>query len=975
MRTRFKGFLGLVLLLFLQAPSLAFAYWQRGGNRVCYSPSYMSALFSKPKSQEEGGLRSEIRSLEREIRKHQRDMDEMEAMLSGSLNPEQLKSDTPNRVAGAIRGYIEGGQDGWNCDNSSASKAKDPSKNRLLAQSLGQERALTAKSASLEEGGQAKPRKEAVFDFLSEFLLESKALRPGGQNKWLSRLQGSVIEQCLVSELERESAPFAFVSERNPPLKLIGLDDLKPIKDRFELSSLIKGVSGMDPYFVLEENEPRLDVRDQLIPYIGARLDVRDQPIPYIEAHIGIKDQLASYFMSLDQGSFITAGLEKNIYPSCLKFPVFVLQMRKACPKFQTCGLPQRVFQTHCVQNRTHFAQAFSSVQRNSIKTFKSKLKSQNLMSIKGSRDEGWKFFPSWAGQLLIPPAYGATLTYGSGIGAGGEAEPGSNSTSTTIRCGSGQANAGDYHCKPGATQCDGLDSDGVITGNCCPNDYFWRPKGEDWTCVAECGDNWRVDNKQCVCEHPNSIIDGKCVKKEDRCHPKGGTCRINNKECLWNSRDCCKKTEDRPRPVWYGGRIFSLPIICGDHSDFLEMKECKQKRDHWNGELSGEGSKLKCCPKESTRYDDGSCCPKNFVLIDNACTYPSAHCASKGGKCKPPAENCIKDGEYNDDLCCKPSSGEGAKEWVDEKCEVVEGEAVEPDAVGEEDNTCAGTCKNDGDGTSCSGADCCPRGSRWITKSQIQKCCKDGMFLDVAQDLCVDSCGSEEVVNDNVCPEQTARGDCPSSRWNSNDSTCCEDGQVPNDSAAGCQTANNCPDWKKHEAFRPNGQVSASFCDTYASDKRACKRALQKMKRLANKIARAQKNLEKKEDERWEERYGEGSDEEKTESGGLCFDCLKRALEASRPSAGQQIGNALSILAGAGISAVGYNMGRRAQYDANMQRIDRGGYAARNDLYSFAGARAGFPFIHRGIYGITKVGTPSGGWSCSPSVNPHSYY
>ena len=39
----------------------------------------------------------------------------MEAMLSGSLDRNLLKDD-PNRVAGAVRGYIEGGQSGWGCD-------------------------------------------------------------------------------------------------------------------------------------------------------------------------------------------------------------------------------------------------------------------------------------------------------------------------------------------------------------------------------------------------------------------------------------------------------------------------------------------------------------------------------------------------------------------------------------------------------------------------------------------------------------------------------------------------------------------------------------------------------------------------------------------------------------------------------------------------------------------------------------------
>ena len=371
-------------------------------------------------------------------------------------------------------------------------------------------------------------------------------------------------------------------------------------------------------------------------------------------------------------------------------------------------------------------------------------------------------------------------------------------------------------------------------------------------------------------------------------------------------------------------------------------------------------------------------CDTSKYSQFRNNCANLKNYCEIiLNGVCKPPDNDCnVVDSDTHDpDLCCQPKS---KKEWK------ANGQCEDRDNLNGADPACNGTCKNGN--TTCNENNCCPTGSYWLGKGENKTCCKIGLFLSNAS--CVEICPKNQVVgaddnnficvNKNQVEDKTEQAQCENTegkKWfSTGDGLCCKEGQIPNDNATGCQTANNCPDWKKHEAFRPNGQVSASFCDTYASDKRACKRALQKMKRLANKIARAQKNLEKKEDERWEERYGEGSDEEKTESGGLCFDCLKRALEASRPSAGQQIGNALSILAGAGISAVGYNMGRRAQYDANMQRIDRGGYAARNDLYSFAGARAGFPFVHRGIYGMTRVGDPAGGWSCSPSVNSYSY-
>ena len=315
--------------------------------------------------------------------------------------------------------------------------------------------------------------------------------------------------------------------------------------------------------------------------------------------------------------------------------------------------------------------------------------------------------------------------------------------------------------------------------------------------------------------------------------------------------------------------------------------------------------------------------------------------------------------------MCCYPIIGEGSKSWQDNGCK-------ETPTIAVDTNTCAGTCKTSG--TSCSGTDCCEKGSRWLGTGANKKCCESGKVLNNSD--CADSCGNNKIAGDDgVCRDNTEEEECTGDGkiWNSaGDGQCCESGKIPD--GANCRDAKACPQWKGHEAFKPNGKVTAAFCDTYASDKRACKRALRKMQRLAGQIAKAEKDLEGKEDERWEQRHGD-KEEKKTEAGGLCWSCLKSALNASRPSAGQQLGNALSILGGAGLSLIGYNMGRRAQYDANQLRIKRGGYAAQNDLYSFAGARAGFPFVHRGIYGMTKVGTPSGGWSCSPSLNSPSYY
>jgi len=77
-----------------------------------------------------------------------------------------------------------------------------------------------------------------------------------------------------------------------------------------------------------------------------------------------------------------------------------------------------------------------------------------------------------------------------------------------------------------------------------------------------------------------------------------------------------------------------------------------------------------------------------------------------------------------------------------------------------------------------------------------------------------------------------------------------------------------------------------------------------------------------------------------------------------------------LKALTGAGLGLVGYNEGRRAQWDANMMRIQQT-HAPQNDYYSMMGASAGFPYMAQGFYGMTRANTPAGGWACSPTMSP----
>ncbi len=181
------------------------------------------------------------------------------------------------------------------------------------------------------------------------------------------------------------------------------------------------------------------------------------------------------------------------------------------------------------------------------------------------------------------------------------------------------------------------------------------------------------------------------------------------------------------------------------------------------------------------------------------------------------------------------------------------------------------------------------------------------------------------------------------------------------------------CPDWKKHESFRNNGVVkSKSFCQDYAKNKRKCREALKKMKNILAKISELESERAARKDELAKEKKALSvQSKKKTEAGGFCLSCLKKAIQASRPSFGQQLGNVLKIATGLGTSAIMYNVGQRAQIDANMLRM-QDAYPPQSDYYALTGARAGFPFVSRGLYDMIRTNTPVGGWVCTPTVDPY---
>ena len=314
-----------------------------------------------------------------------------------------------------------------------------------------------------------------------------------------------------------------------------------------------------------------------------------------------------------------------------------------------------------------------------------------------------------------------------------------------------------------------------------------------------------------------------------------------------------------------------------------------------------------------------------------------------------PPKKTCLAGQELIGEECRdtpKTTCKKEGKEWKDGKCQ----------------HTPEAECKNRGGKWqySKSGVCVCPNSYVEETKDG-GKVCRDKN----KSEKCRDKGGIWSQEGNCRCPEnyKVEAGKC----MPKTDGDLCEEQEGKSFINGNCV---DCPDWKKHSSFRKNGKVDSSFCNAYAQDKRTCEDALAKLGRLVSLLDQYNRKIEK---------LGEkleslnDSEDTKTEAGGLCFDCLKRELRANRPTANQTIGNLANIIAGAGFGFAGYKAGQNAQSHANMLRIQQG-YPASNDYYALQGATAGYPFIANGLYGMTRVNTPVGGWACTPSVSPYGH-
>ena len=118
-------------------------------------------------------------------------------------------------------------------------------------------------------------------------------------------------------------------------------------------------------------------------------------------------------------------------------------------------------------------------------------------------------------------------------------------------------------------------------------------------------------------------------------------------------------------------------------------------------------------------------------------------------------------------------------------------------------------------------------------------------------------------------------------------------------------------------------------------------------------------------EDEQFDREVGL-SDEEDTEAGGICFECLDEIRALDKPTTGQTVGNILSVLAGGALSYYGYRAGKRETQNVNNLRIAQGYDPLSSTGMSWAGAMTGLPFISNGIYGLAGGNSRFGNYACS---------
>ena len=181
--------------------------------------------------------------------------------------------------------------------------------------------------------------------------------------------------------------------------------------------------------------------------------------------------------------------------------------------------------------------------------------------------------------------------------------------------------------------------------------------------------------------------------------------------------------------------------------------------------------------------------------------------------------------------------------------------------------------------------------------------------------------------------------------------------------------------DWQNDSAFGKKGKVNKSFCKGYGDDKRVCKNALSRMKRLIKELENLQNQLEQKRKSLHKKELSMDDSEKKPQTSSLCIDCVRRWRSMQRSLSGSQIfGNILSTTLGGLGSIWGLNESRHSQASSNEMLALQGFPAENNFGYSLAGIGVGFPFMVRGMHGLAQGNASRNAYACSPTVSPYPY-
>ena len=172
------------------------------------------------------------------------------------------------------------------------------------------------------------------------------------------------------------------------------------------------------------------------------------------------------------------------------------------------------------------------------------------------------------------------------------------------------------------------------------------------------------------------------------------------------------------------------------------------------------------------------------------------------------------------------------------------------------------------------------------------------------------------------------------------------------------------------------------AFCSDFASGKKDCRAAfedirkeIEKLRKLKARRKKMEKSLSELEDKKFDAQFSEDEDDDDgTEVGGLCIKCLSDLRQATGPSGWQRFGSGLSVALGAGLSIFGLREARRAQHSTNELLALQGMPAENNFGYSLAGLSLGYPFVARGLHGLTHGNTSNFACNRHPSPYPHPY-